>query len=603
MAQMRRVRKSQTTQDGSFIIWHRILIVFLAVAALLFLPSSTVGVAEPPISSPSVGGESSNDSTYSLKARYKINNNTLPGKQIWGHYLGYGLPHWDQLVGGDYGDLYFMDLVQGDHATTPRPVTPVQRAQAAGLTGMQVLEATSGTGADFVGSWFDQADPTWLDADPTNDFSIAPVIAEPTKADLSRMVDAYVRAASSRPSASKVNGRYVIYIYGSRYKMSAQDWVSAREELLAKGLDVFVIADLCQDVVFHNWKVPVADIIPYLSSWDATWLFETDTPRLWPEIADLLNSNGSVFAGGINPGYSRESAGAQGGYVDARATDKFRQEWELALAYGTNWQNLVTWNDIAEDTAIEPTSNWNETRSDINAFYSAKLRKVPFPRPTPELYVTAPKSVHIGEPIAAEGMLLNGSSEAATVRVALFDGDGDPVGATESATIDSGHSGAITTAAAPLATRPARGFVRALATSYDSQGNQLQQVTSAPVLVYAAGEKPTPDLRRTYYSIPARAALPATPQVSLDGNPVTGTANFTVSSEGLEPNRFIEVLQNTRLVKRGYDSQSMSAAVPMVNGQLLFSGQVVSSSPEGFYVGRVIDESERVGYSDPIYVK
>jgi hypothetical protein len=31
-------------------------------------------------------------------------------------------------------------------------------------------------------------------------------------------------------------------------------------------------------------------------------------------------------------------------------------------------------------------------------------------------------------------------------------------------------------------------------------------------------------------------------------------------------------------------------------------GQLTTAAANGFYVGRVIDEQERVGYSDPVYI-
>ena len=109
-------------------------------------------------------------------------------------------------------------------------------------------------------------------------------------------------------------------------------------------------------------------------------------------------------------------------------------------------------------------------------------------------------------------------------------------------------------------------------------------------------------LRRLYYSIPAYAALPGAVQLALNGNPAGGgSATASVTAPAGVSARFNELLQNTRQVVNGFATSQLTTSVPM-GTRTIIGGQQISASAHGFYVGRVIDAQERVGYSDPIYV-
>lgn len=551
-----------------------------------------------------MNGSFLSDGATALPVEQRLINRILPGRQVWGHFVPHGLPNWDKLTDANYGDLYFMDLFKGDWTMKQRPTAFVPRALQAGLTGMQVQQGYFDKGSAFVEEWFSSADPTWLDNDPNNNFSIAPTMADVTADDLVRMVREYTSVAQGRPSAAKVNGKHVIYIYGSRHRMSAADWANARARLRESGAEVFIIADLVTEVSRYGGRLPTWEIEPYLPYWDAAWLFENDTERLWPEISRMLNKHNVAFAGGIMPGYNRENAGDYGAWTDAEGTRKFRREWELSLAYGGHWQNLVTWNDLQEHTEVQATSTWNLTRADVNSFYAAKLRGLPSPRPTPQLYITTPKYVRVGEALTGEGLVLNGGTKPVQMRIRLYDGAGRLLGPALETRVDSGKAGDAQTSL-PIRALPTNGFIRARAQMFDEAGRQIQQVTSAPIVVYSQDAEPTDMLRKTYYSIPARQAMPGRVSLNIQGDPkrLDFTARGTVSARTTQPFRFLEILQNTRLVERQYNQRSATVALPLRNGMLALGGQRIVARPDGFYVGRIIDENERVGYSDPVWIR
>jgi hypothetical protein len=257
---------------------------------------------------------------------------------------------------------------------------------------------------------------------------------------------------------------------------------------------------------------------------------------------------------------------------------------------------------MVERTDVQASSSWNTTRSDITAFYSAIFRGIPFPKPSAQLYITTPEYVRPGDAPEAEGLVLNGSTGSVTVTTQLFDGAGQPYGAATSTTVAPGTAADATTPASlTLTSMPAGRFLRAKSWTTDSNGNVLQTVTSAPIVVYGTNDQPTPMLRRLYYSIPAYAALPGTVSLTLAGDPSVAPTTATVTAPAGTTVRFNEVLQNTRQVVQGFATSQLQASVPMAAREII-GQQVESASPHGFYVGRVIDSQERVGYSDPVYI-
>jgi gamma-glutamyltranspeptidase/glutathione hydrolase len=531
-------------------------------------------------------------------------NQTLPGKQVWAHIIPQGLPNWSEGSDGknQYGELYPLDLVNGNYSTPVRPTDGVPRAQAAGLTGVEILQYSGNVGSDFVTTWMKQADPTWSDSNPDNNFSVAPCLAISNSVDDAvRLVTQYAAAAAGHPSAARVNGDLDVYVYGSQ-EMSPSGWATVRNRLASAGISVFLVADLGEDAAARPYtqrSAPISALFPYFN---ASYTFDWTPASLWSDLVGFLNSSGRQYAGGMMPGYDRETC-ADCPYFDASGTKVYRQQWEQNLASGGAWQTISTWNDFVERTEVQATSSWNTTRSDITAFYSAKFRGIPFPKPSAQLYSTTPEYVRIGEATLAEALILNGSTDAVTVSTQLVDGNGAPYGAAVTASVAAGAAGDATTPSSlKVTTMPAGHFLRAKASSYDSSGHLLQTVTSAPILVYGTSDNPAPMLRRLYYSVPAYAALPGAVQLALNGNPASGgSASASVTAPAGVSVRFNEVLQNTRQVVNGFATSQLTTSLPM-GTRTIIGGQQISASAHGFYVGRVIDSQERVGYSDPIYL-
>ncbi len=242
----------------------------------------------------------------------------LPGRAVWGHLVPHGLPEHSRVAGGDgYGATYPLDLVAGGSEARPREGAGVPRAQAAGLTGMQILQFEGvNAGSDFVTTWLDQADPTWSDDEAANDFSVAPCLLLRTPQGLARMAGEYVAAVRDRPAAARIGGRYVVFVYGSA-SLSAAQWAEAKAGLDASGLPVFLIGDLQTDASQTGFTVDQARLDGYSGLFDAVWNFEDSGARIRAGLWQYLAGRQLAFAGGTMPGYDRQTS-ADGGFVDPR---------------------------------------------------------------------------------------------------------------------------------------------------------------------------------------------------------------------------------------------------------------------------------------------
>lgn len=499
----------------------------------------------------------------------------LPGRQVWTHIIPHGQAEYS--ADSSYGELYPLDYVIGGHTTPRREGSGLARVQQAGFTGVQLLQFDwVNEGDDFVGEWMRDADATWADSDTHNDFQVSPCMYIRKQENVLRMVKAYVALAKRHRSAAMIDGKYVVFVYHPR-SLEPQQWQEARRQLDKAQLPVFLIGDLQTDSSQHGNRVEQGLLDPYLPSFDATWVFEDQTSLIWGQLEAYIKSRGLPFAGGIMPGYDRDTP--NGGYVDAQATREFRQLWQASLDSGWSWVTVNTWNDTVERTDIRASSHWNLTRQEINAFFSSRLRGLTPPRASAELYVTSPDGISVDQAVVAEGMVINGSSHDVVIHSKLVDKDGHDLSPTREAVVRSGTTGDIRPPEEfRLKRLPPGGQVYASVWTTAHSGEQLQAALSAPILVYQTGSAMPHQRRMRYYSFPARKRLPGSIiqlTRSADGQSLTLRTQRQM--------RFLEVISETRQVAFGADTN-----------QLTFSADLLGASAN--FVARAIDPDERVAY-------
>jgi hypothetical protein len=530
----------------------------------------------------------------------QLNNASFDGtKKIWVHQLPQ-LPDFRLSDVPPNGALYSLDY-KPSSSSPSRGFSHIQRMYKAGINGVQILLYDSDLPVNVM-----EGHGYLQEADKLNGaIKVAPCFNTQNADTLINHISNYAEVAAKHPnSVAKINGKYVIYTFGSD-GLSVDTWKNIRSRLQNAGIQTYFINDMGFALAVRGFKPEI--VSPYFSVFEASYIFDDRISNHWNSIINFLNNNNRLFAGGVQPGYDRETCDICG-YTDAEATAKYRRELELNIGSGLHWINVVSWNDIDEAHEVRPTSHWNHTRSDITAFYSAKLGAVPLPahlKDQAQLYITSPTYVRLGSYPRAEALVLNSSSSAVTVNIQLYDGNGRAYGNSYTTTVNANTAGTVTIpSSATVGGYPDKRFLRAKATMTNGAGEVLQTVTSAPIIVYNQTETPTAMLRRLYYSIPAYKALPGNVGLRLSGSPLASpsTGQVTVTPPSGVQVRFAEVLQNTRQVKNMFNTAPFVTAIPLENGKAITGWQRITAAAHGFYIGRVIDEQERVGYSDPIYV-
>lgn len=516
----------------------------------------------------------------------------LPAGQAWAHLVPHGLPDYLEPGAPPYGETYPLDLIAGDHTAPPRPSSGVPRAQQAGLTGLHILqlESAGNSGTDFVIDWMEHADATWASGS-LDGLSIAPCMSPLTTAGFGRMAREYAAGAVAHRSAARIDGRLVVFVYAAR-ALSLADWRLAREALTRDGVHLYIVGDLQPEASQNAGGLARAEVQQYARLFDAVWAFDDLALEISPQMAALATREDVPLAGTVMPGYNRETE--NGGIIDPEGTRRFRASWEAQLADRTPWVVGLTWNDAVEHTDIKAGSMWNHTRQDVNRFYADRLRGRTASGPA-NLYLSSVSHVWPGEPLRAEGLVLNPSDAAVTVTMRLLDANGRPVGSSARATVAAHSAGDATVRVPTSAPRPGPTFLRAAAELRDASGHLLAQVTGAPILVYRSPQEAGRD-RQDWYSIPAARSLPRPVRLAV----APDRRSATVDSPGTDA-RFIELLQNTRSAGRLIDAAASPFPIPVTRSTIV-GPQDVTIPASGFYVGRVISTDERVGYSDPIWL-
>lgn len=554
------------------------------VLALLMLLVSAYAMC---FRQPMVGGQFPSDSPATTL--------NLPGRQVWGHLIAHGFPNYVDPNSAPYGELYPLDLESTEQSESSSAARTLERAQSAGLTGLQMLQFEGvNKGSDFVATAMDAADLTWLDDDEGNNFVTAPCLVVRTPAGALQMIQEYVDAVGRHPSASRVAGEPVVFVYAPR-QMSTAGWNELSQQLAERGLNVYLIGDMQPEASQHAYALDRSLSTALFPYFDASWVFDDSTNRILPDAIRAAHDREQPFASGIMPGYDRQTS-PTGGFVDPNGTANFRDQWEESIRASVPWVVVNTWNDMVERTAVVASSDWNITRQDVNAFYSAELRGRAFPKPRAELYVTTASHTAPGRPVRAEGLVLNGGQSPATVTMRLVDGNGRRLTSDLSTTVAPGTAGAVTLPTdLRLDTLPAGHFAQVEAWTTSESGRPIQQARSAPILVYPSEDSENAEMRPTYYSVPASGHRERAPTLTM----ANGTATATDPSPTTP--HFLEILQNTGQVQLALDSRTLTAPVPM-SPRSIVGGEVTAPAPHGFYVARSISTDGQVAYSTPVYV-
>ena len=456
----------------------------------------------------------------------------------------------------------------------------VRSAKEAGLDGFSVDIFVDGAAANG----YMQA------ADQLGGFNIAACLDGGTVDEAIKAFSVYCENASKHPSAARIGDAFVVFTYNSAAHTVAE-WDHIRAGLKQKGVKIFLIGDLGMDYGPNGSELE-SRVSAYFSSHDAGYTFSS-SKEYWPRIQALYKKKDKPFIGGMMPGYFRIG----GGDEDAHATAAYRAEWHKHLASSVPWVHISTWNDLAETTAIMPTSDFNTTRQELTRWYASKYRGEKIDWKTPRLYITSPKFIYPGKTVQLEALVLNPGKRVIKVHAQWLDADCKPLGIRAQSTVRPNQEGTAV-AELPIKEYPKGRFLRSEADMLDGS-KVIARVISAPTLVLDPLAQP--GYKLLYTSIPAHHALQAKVGIRLSGKPIGGKKSSVeiVSPSGVQP-QFSEILFNGEILKNFLTIKPTPLTVPWHTSPT--SMEIKGGTEWGFYYARITDSNYRTAWSDPKYV-
>ena len=186
-----------------------------------------------------------------------------------------------------------------------------------------------------------------------------------------------VDTLATHPAWLKVDGRPVIFAYVWDFAGNPT-WTTVRERLRAGGRTPLLMADSTNPA-----SLLVAD---GLSTYSGT-LFAPDVGTLMRDTVSatrlyhLLGANWGpprIAVATVMPGYDETRIVGRPGRVVPRENGAFYdRQWQAALASGTDWVVISTWNEWAENTQVEAGQRFGEIYVWRTRFWSAALKTAP----------------------------------------------------------------------------------------------------------------------------------------------------------------------------------------------------------------------------------
>ena len=234
----------------------------------------------------------------------------------------------------------------------------VRRAVALGIDGFAVdLLASSGPHWDRARRMLDSANAVdtgfkiLLMPDMTAEFQSQP-----------QNVIVAVRALAAHPAAYRLaDGRLVLAPYNAQ-SQSVGWWTALIASLHAEGIQVAFFP------IFQGWYKYAATYAP-ISVGLSDWGTRSPTPNR-KDLGTAAQAHGykTWWMDTVAPQDSRPKDFL---YWEARNSENYRVMWENAIAGGSDWVHIVSWNDYSEASEIAPSSGTQWSFYDLTAYYTA----------------------------------------------------------------------------------------------------------------------------------------------------------------------------------------------------------------------------------------
>lgn len=153
------------------------------------------------------------------------------------------------------------------------------------------------------------------------------------------------------------DGRAVFFAYRADL-VSAEAWRRIIDRVAARGDRIAIVGSDMRAESFSS----LSGLFTYNS------LVYDDLPAAYRLRSDLTRTDHllhptrerKVWVATVTPGMNYTGPALEPRYYDRENGERYRRQWEAALASGADWVLVVTWNDYAEETTIEASREWGD---------------------------------------------------------------------------------------------------------------------------------------------------------------------------------------------------------------------------------------------------
>tara|TARA_R110002050_G_scaffold70899_4_gene152688 strand:+ start:12997 stop:14517 length:1521 start_codon:yes stop_codon:yes gene_type:complete len=171
-----------------------------------------------------------------------------------------------------------------------------------------------------------------------------------------------VKALGSYSSAYRLDdGRLVVSPYNAQVK-DAVWWKGWLDQMKVAGVDIAFVP------LFQAWKNYASSFAPIsygMSDWG--WR-SVNAQNAWVNTAQEAHGYGPIWMMSVSP---QDMRPREQRVWEAGNSEEYRVMWMNAINGGSDWVQLVTWNDYGEHTIVAPSTGTQYSFYDLSAYYTS----------------------------------------------------------------------------------------------------------------------------------------------------------------------------------------------------------------------------------------
>ncbi len=348
-------------------------------------------------------------------------------KMAWAHYCGWGF-NFDKIYDipnrftSTYDRTTLGKWVGSDTGAYSNTRNQILSAKRYGLDGFCVDLLSTKVFASAMGRFYRAAEGL--------DFRIALCVDgwhEPMDQVIAGMTE-FLERWGDHPNNAYIDGKPVIFMY--KVQKTPEQCKQILDALAAKGLKAYwLLQPQRETTLWQNTEL----ISRYMQVFDGLYDFGINGYSQEDNNRRLLNGRKALAQAGKPDGLL--CAGITQGYIGPHngfyrpffGTGSFQMNWNAALKANAQWVCLCTWNDYWETTHFEPSVWGNDVLLSLNQEKLRTWRNQPLYARTPQVFVSYPQEVRMGDHWELELVSLPYTTNQASAILRLVDFEGKTV--------------------------------------------------------------------------------------------------------------------------------------------------------------------------------